>query len=108
MISVDDKFIGPLYWGGAVKMEPGQHLITVKMSFNRGLGTGPFEAQVALRPVLLPAQHYVLNGSVEGVEVTVWVEDAATGVRVGESQSGQWRDMPRQETSTPIFIPIKK
>ena len=38
MISVDDKFIGPLHWGGAVKMEPGQHLITVKMSVQPRIG----------------------------------------------------------------------
>jgi hypothetical protein len=104
--AVDDRFIGPTYVGATTTVAPGNRKLVVHMYFKRGFGP-EYEAFADLRVSLPTSGRLKLNGKVDGANVVVWLEDAATQSIMGGTAQAPWRVMPRAGSAVPVFIPAK-
>jgi hypothetical protein len=111
-LAVDNKPVSRSFWADAhdavVQVEPGVRRITLRATFNRGLGSGgPWEAIAVLQTTVEAGKTYRLNGEVRDNQFVVWLEDIKSGVRLAEEGSAPWGSVA-QGQSIPIFIPVRK
>lgn len=107
---IDGKAVSySLSWSATTKtirLTEGSHEVTVRATFNRGLGSGgPYSGRAALNARIKPGRIYQLNGKVEGVRLRYWIEDKATGERACPDVIEPYGVLP-MNTAYPIFIPV--
>jgi hypothetical protein len=111
LLSIDNKFVS---YGmfldpttATTKIEPGQRKIVVSVKFNKGYGTGPFEAFVPMDVELKPAMQYQLKGMAAGTTVEAWLELASTGEKASNVFKAMYGKSAPAPVAIPIFIPAR-
>ena len=111
LLSVDNKFIS---YGmfldpttATTKIEPGQRKIVISVRFNKGYGTGPFEALVPMDVELKPTVQYQLKGMTTGTTVEAWLELASTGEKASNVYTAMYGKSAPAPVAIPIFIPAR-
>lgn len=111
LLSVDDKFISPGLFGdpatATTKIEPGSRKIVVAARFNKGFGTGPFEAMVPMDVELKPSAEYQLKGIVSGTTVETWLENISNNEKSSNTFKAAYGKSAPPPAPIPIFIPAR-
>jgi hypothetical protein len=104
--AVDDKAVSHLIEGAEkqVQIAPGKHTIVTHAVFNRTFGGScPCEAHLALQAEFEPQKEYKLNGKVEGITISAWIEEKGTSKRVSDIASQPYRAARRD---TYVYVPV--
>lgn len=95
LLAVDDYFIKSNISGfnsvDELFINYGSHILTVRVNFNRGIGTGPYEAIIPISANLHEKTKYRIVGKINQGQVSVWIEDIKTGSRITEIQNGNYK-----------------
>ena len=103
--AIDNKSLGfTLFGTSKLHVHPGRHVLTVRVTFNRGLFDTPSYGVTEVAADFKPNHTYTVKGDYQNSLVNAWVVDE-TGRKVSATSSTSYHKTVI-ETSHPVFIPV--
>ena len=104
--AIDNKSPGlTVFEGSNFNVYPGRHVITVKVSFNRGFLSMPSDGVTDVVVNFKAGHVYTIRGDVHGSVVSAWVVNES-GQKVSATSSVHYQQSPVERA--PIIIPVRQ